>query len=104
MSEQDLSEERHWTPLHLASFSGSEDAVRLLLNCAGIDVESPSYPSGYIPLHLACLSGHIGVVGLLLSRSTELLKVYDENDTSICCFYHSIPRTISFSTNYLGAL
>ena len=63
-----------------ASYSGSEDAVRLLLNCAGIDVESPSYPSGYIPLHLACLSGHIGVVGLLLSRSTELLKVRERSE------------------------
>ena len=27
-------------------------------------------------VHLACLSGHVGVVGLLLSRSTDLLKVF----------------------------
>ena len=33
---------------------------------------------GYTALHLACLTGHVGVVGLLLSRSTELLKVVDE--------------------------
>ena len=38
-------------------------------------VDAASEPSGYIPLHLACLTGHVGVVGLLLSRSTELLKV-----------------------------
>ena len=32
---------------------------------------------GYIPLHLASLRGHVGVVGLLLSRSTSLLKIAD---------------------------
>ena len=41
-------------------------------------MKSASSPSGYTALHLACLSGHVGVVGLLLSRSTELLKVVDE--------------------------
>ena len=40
-------------------------------------VDAASEPSGYIPLHLACITGHVGVVGLLLSRSTELLKVTD---------------------------
>ena len=33
---------------------------------------------GYIPLHLAALRGHVGVVGLLLSRSTSLLKITDQ--------------------------
>ena len=36
-----------------------------------------SSPSGYTALHLACLTGHVGVVGLLISRSTDLLKVTD---------------------------
>ena len=40
-------------------------------------VDAASEPSGYIPLHLACITGHVGVVGLLLSRSTELLKGTD---------------------------
>ena len=42
-----------------------------------LKVDAASEPSGYIPLHLACITGHVGVVGLLLSRSTELLKVTD---------------------------
>ena len=42
-----------------------------------VQVDAASEPSGYIPLHLACITGHVGVVGLLLSRSTELLKVTD---------------------------
>ena len=45
--------------------------------CLYWQVDAASEPSGYIPLHLACITGHVGVVGLLLSRSTELLKVTD---------------------------
>ena len=51
-------------------------SLRALLNSSGTSVEAASTPSGYTALHLACLGGHIGVVGLLLSRSTALLKVY----------------------------
>ena len=72
---QELANEDDLTPLHLASFSGSENCVRTLLNSPGILVDTVSKPSGYIPLHLACMNGFVGVVGLLLSRSTELLKV-----------------------------
>ena len=43
-----------------------------------VEVAARSNPSGYTALHLACLTGHVGVVGLLLSRSTDLLKVVDE--------------------------
>ena len=59
----------------MASFTGGENVVRVLLNNSGSTVDSPTQPSGYIPLHLACLGGHVGVVGLLLSRTTEMLKV-----------------------------
>lgn len=48
-----------------------------LLTMLVCQVDAASEPSGYIPLHLACITGHVGVVGLLLSRSTELLKVTD---------------------------
>ena len=37
-----------------------------------------SFLQGYIPLHFASLKGHVGVVGLLLSRSTTLLKIADK--------------------------
>ncbi|XP_023333094.1 serine/threonine-protein phosphatase 6 regulatory ankyrin repeat subunit C [Eurytemora carolleeae] len=74
---KELAQESGLTPLHLAAYSGSENVVRGLLNSPAVQVDSGSNPSGYIPLHLACLTGHVGVVGLLLSRSTELLKVTD---------------------------
>jgi ankyrin repeat protein len=81
--ESDLS------PIHLASYSGSENVVRAVLNQPGVEVillvpppslyqvSDKSSPSGYTALHLACLTGHVGVVGLLISRSTDLLKVTD---------------------------
>ena len=47
-----------------------------------VEVAARSNPSGYTALHLACLTGHVGVVGLLLSRSTDLLRVVDESGQS----------------------
>ena len=72
-----LCYESDLTPIQLASYSGSENVVRAVLNQPGVEVADKSHPSGYTALHLACLSGHVGVVGLLLSRSTDLLKVTD---------------------------
>ena len=57
-----------------STLSPSPDTPSHLCLC---QVDAASEPSGYIPLHLACITGHVGVVGLLLSRSTELLKVTD---------------------------
>ena len=78
-----LAYEADLTPIHLAAYSGSENVVRAVLNQPGVEVSDKSTPSGYTPLHLACLSGHVGVVGLLLSRSTDLLKVFF---CSLLCF------------------
>lgn len=72
-----LCYESDLTPIHLASYSGSENVVRAVLNQSGVDVGEKSSPNGYTALHLACLTGHVGVVGLLISRSTDLLKVAD---------------------------
>ena len=53
----ELCYEGEMTALHLASFSGSENVVRAVLNQPAVDVASKSSPSGYTALHLACLSG-----------------------------------------------
>ena len=79
---EELCYEGDLTALHLASYSGSENVVRAVLNQPKVDVAARSTPSGYTALHLACLTGHVGVVGLLLSRSTELLRVVDEKGQS----------------------
>ena len=72
---RELANECDITPLHLASYTGSDDAVRALLNSPDISVDAASSPSGFLAIHFACLGGHVGVIGLLLSRSTDLVKV-----------------------------
>ena len=85
---------------------------RLYMWC---QVDAASEPSGYIPLHLACITGHVGVVGLLLSRSTELLKVTDNagrtclhvaaasghyDMVQVCITYCADETNIFFSTSH----
>lgn len=75
---KELGTESALTPLHLASFSGEENVVRLLLNSQGVLVDAQTANFGFNPLHLACRGGHMTVVGLLLSRSSELLESKDK--------------------------
>ena len=90
---EELCYEGDLTALHLASYSGSENVVRAVLNQPKVEVAARSNPSGYTSLHLACLTGHVGVVGLLLSRSTDLLKVVDEAGQS--CLHIGQLETLS---------
>ncbi|XP_056378829.1 serine/threonine-protein phosphatase 6 regulatory ankyrin repeat subunit A-like isoform X2 [Hyla sarda] len=69
--------ESGYTPLHLASQSGHESLVRLLLNYSGVQAEVPTRRQGSTPIHLAAQNGHTAVVGLLLSKSTSQLHVKD---------------------------
>uniref|UniRef100_A0A0P5ALS6 No mechanoreceptor potential C n=1 Tax=Daphnia magna TaxID=35525 RepID=A0A0P5ALS6_9CRUS len=79
---RELDGEAGLTPLHLASYSGDENVVRLLLNSAGVTVDQPSAQNGFTALHLACRGGHGAVAGLLLSRSTGLLTTPDGHGRS----------------------
>ncbi|KAI3387547.1 hypothetical protein SNEBB_006262 [Seison nebaliae] len=65
------------TPLHLACYAGHESMIRLLLNCANVQVNAKTETLSLIPLHLAAMCGHIPVVGLLLSKDSTQVKVVD---------------------------
>ena len=66
------------TPLHLASQSGHEGLVRVLLNSPGVQVDAATSIHGSIPLHLAAQNGHTAVASLLLSKSTALIHIADK--------------------------
>jgi ankyrin repeat protein len=68
-----------FTPLHLASWSGSEEVVRILLADPETDLDAVTM-DGFTPLHMAADRGHEGVVHLLLeehkNRKPERLMHY----------------------------
>jgi uncharacterized protein len=60
-----------YTPLHMASKSGSAGVVKALLK-GGAAVDVKADPSGATPLHLAALSGSVDVVNLLADAKADL--------------------------------
>ena len=72
-SNNDTGSEDGYTPLHLASQSGYEGLVCILLNSPGVPADTPSIINGSMPLHLAAQDGHTAVVSLLSKSTNQLL-------------------------------
>ncbi|KAE8358042.1 ankyrin repeat-containing domain protein [Aspergillus caelatus] len=65
-----VSSLRGWTALHVVSFIGHMEAVKLLLE-KGADITVRDH-EGRTPLHLAMDKGHLEVVKLLLERGADI--------------------------------
>ncbi|KAM8967607.1 uncharacterized protein RCH25_026220 [Pelodytes ibericus] len=79
---KDQGGESGYTPLHLASQSGHESLVRLLLNYPGVQADSATSRQGFTAIHLAAENGHTAVAGLLLSKSVSQLHLKDRRGRS----------------------
>lgn len=70
-----------WTPLHYASFAGSNEIVALLLeHHAYIDAESPNKTT---PIMMAAWGGHILTVKLLLEEGADAMLKNDAGMTAV---------------------
>ena len=67
------------TPLHMAAQNGHEATVRLLMNSKGVHIDEPTTVNASTPMHYAAAGGHLLVAGLIISRSSESLKITDKN-------------------------
>lgn len=67
------------TPLHLAAQNGHESTVRLLMNSKGVMIDEPTAVYASTPMHYAAQGGHLLVAGLIISRSSDSLKITDKN-------------------------
>ena len=67
-----------YTPLHISTYFGHFDLVRLLLD-HGADAKCMDR-RGYTPLQLACRHGHVDVVELMFDRKEERGVMFDRFD------------------------
>ena len=61
----------------MASFSGREGVVRMILNKPDAQIDIRSVQVGRTPIFYAAMNGHFTIVSLFLSRSSDLLRSHD---------------------------
>ena len=73
----DVRDKYAYTPLHVASISGSVDTMRWLLN-HGANVDPQTY-SGRTPLHMAACASELGAAQVLLEHKADI-NLQDASD------------------------
>jgi hypothetical protein len=66
----DTCDERQWTPLTIAAYTGSEGLTRLLIR-SGANVHTKD-SAGYSPIHWAAFNGHTHIIKLLIMKDADV--------------------------------
>nr|XP_023013531.1 serine/threonine-protein phosphatase 6 regulatory ankyrin repeat subunit A-like isoform X1 [Leptinotarsa decemlineata] len=74
-------EENSFSPVHCATFSGSDKCLELLVNYFGVKVVHYKDCRGRTPLHLAALHGHMECARYLIEQGAEVQVVDEEGRT-----------------------
>lgn len=77
-----LENKKGWTALHIASFNGNINIVKLLVNANGINVNQDG-PLQLTPIHGAARNGHTEVVQMLLGKQAIPHKPDAEKSTPL---------------------
>ncbi|KAJ8926301.1 hypothetical protein NQ314_021341 [Rhamnusium bicolor] len=78
-----------FSPVHCATFSGSEKCLELLVNHFGAQIVHFTDCRQRTPLHIAALHGHTECAKFLIDQSAEV-QVFDEEELLLTC---NIDRT-----------
>ena len=81
-ADPNISTDVHKTALSWAAAEGSEESIQLLLNQAGIELDTPDQ-SGQTPLLRAADAGHTKCIRMLLDKGANVKHVDNEGRTAL---------------------
>ena len=84
---KDIEVDNLISPLHLASFTGKVEIVKLLLENETIDLDLPTKDSGFTAASIACATGNYEILRLLIENGADVNKENNFNQPPLFyCF------------------